>query len=59
LTEGRKREVKQLCKAVGHPVERLRRVEYAGITARNLAIGEWRYLTSAEISRLKSLTGLD
>lgn len=58
LTEGRKREVKQLCKAVGHPVERLRRVEYAGITARNLAIGEWRYLSSSEISRLKGLTGL-
>jgi pseudouridine synthase len=58
LTEGRKREVKQLCKAVGHPVEKLRRVEFAGITARNLAIGEWRYLTSTEISRLKSLTGL-
>ena len=58
LTEGRKREVKQLCKAVGHPVERLRRVEYAGITARNLAIGEWRYLSSSEISRLKGLIGL-
>lgn len=58
LTEGRKREVKQLCKAVGHPVEKLRRVEFAGITARNLNSGEWRYLTSSEISRLKSLTGL-
>ncbi len=58
LTEGRKREVKQLCKAVGHPVEKLRRVEFAGITTRNLDIGEWRYLTSSEISRLKSLTGL-
>lgn len=59
LTEGRKREVKQLCKAVGHPVEKLRRVEFAGISARNLAIGEWRYLTSAEINRLKSLTGME
>jgi len=58
LTEGRKREVKQLCKAVGHPVEKLRRVEFAGITARNLNSGDWRYLTSSEISRLKSLTGM-
>lgn len=58
LTEGRKREVKQLCKAVGHPVERLRRVEYAGITARSLKPGDWRFLTSQEISRLKGQVGL-
>ena len=58
LTEGRKREVKQLCKAVGHPVEHLRRVEFAGVTARNLKIGDWRFLTSHEVSRLKALVGL-
>lgn len=58
LTEGRKREVKQLCKAVGHPVSRLRRVEFAGITARNLKTGEWRFLYPREISRLKEEVGL-
>jgi 23S rRNA pseudouridine2605 synthase len=58
LTEGRKREVKQLCKAVGHPVHKLRRVEFAGITVRNLKPGEWRYLSSSEVSRLGGLVGL-
>jgi 23S rRNA pseudouridine2605 synthase len=58
LTEGRKREVKQLCKAVGHPVKRLRRVEFAGITAKGLKLGAWRHLTQAEVKRLKSLVGL-
>lgn len=58
LTEGRKREVKQLCKSVGHPVAHLVRVEFAGVTAKNLRSGSWRYLTSKEISRLHDLAGL-
>lgn len=58
LTEGRKREVKQLCKAVGYPVRQLRRVEFGRITARGLQSGAWRHLTKAEVSRLKSLVEL-
>ena len=58
LTEGRKREVKQLCKGAGHPVVRLRRVEFAGVTAQNMKIGEWRYLHPSEVSRLKGMVGL-
>lgn len=58
LTEGRKREVKQLCKSVGHPVSRLRRVAFGGITARGLPSGAWRHLTGKEVEGLKSLVGL-
>jgi 23S rRNA pseudouridine2605 synthase len=58
LFEGRKREVKQLCKAVGHPVERLRRVEFAGITTRNLKPGDWRFLFPSELSRLMEMVDL-
>ena len=58
LTEGRKREVKQLCKAVGHPVKKLTRIEFAGITARGLKAGEWRPLTEDEVDRLKSMVNL-
>jgi len=58
LTEGHKREVKQLCKAVGHPVKALRRVEFADITARQLRPGEWRKLTKGEIEHLKEQVGL-
>lgn len=59
LTEGRKREVKQLCKAVGHPVVRLRRVEFASITVRNMKTGEWRFLSPQEVARLKRMVGMD
>ena len=58
LTEGRKREVKQLCKAVGHPVIRLRRVEDAGIQVGHLKPGQFRQLTRAEVSRLRQMVGL-
>ena len=58
LTEGRKREVKQLCRNVGHPVKRLRRVEFAGIPLKNLKPGQWRYLTAAEVVRLKQMVEL-
>lgn len=58
LTEGRKREVKQLCKAVGHPVVQLRRLEFAGITARGLRLGKWRHLTGKEVRDLRELVGL-
>ena len=58
LTEGHKREVKQLCKAVGHPVEELERVEFAGITAKNLPTGQWRALTDKEVKRLRDQVGL-
>lgn len=59
LTEGRKREVKQLCRKVGHPVKRLRRVEFAGIEAKGLKPGKWRRLTTAEVQRLRRLVKLE
>ncbi len=58
LTEGRKREVKQLCAAVGHPVKYLERVDFAGITVKGLARGKWRYLSGDEVARLKKMVGL-
>ena len=58
LTEGRKREVKQLCKAVGHPVFKLRRVEFAGLTVKGLQPGNWRHLSDTEVRQLKELVEL-
>lgn len=57
--EGRKRLVKRMCAAVGHPVQRLRRIAMAGINVRDLMPGEWRHLTDEEISRLRRLTKMD
>jgi 23S rRNA pseudouridine2605 synthase len=49
LREGKNREVRRLCAAVGHEVTRLRRVAFAGIELGELAPGEWRMLAEAEI----------
>ncbi len=57
LTEGRKREVKQLCKLVGYPVKELKRVEFAGLTLQGLQPGNWRHLSQQEWERLDILIG--
>ncbi len=53
--EGRKHQVKRMLEAVGHPVTRLHRSVYAGISADDLEPGSWRELTPAEVTRLKVL----
>jgi 23S rRNA pseudouridine2605 synthase len=42
--------------AVGHPVVRLHRSRYAGLTLKGLGPGESRELTEAEVERLRSPT---
>jgi 23S rRNA pseudouridine2605 synthase len=58
LHEGRKRQVRRMCEAVGHPVRGLRRVRYAGLDLEGLEPGEWRELTSGEVAALKAGVGL-
>jgi 23S rRNA pseudouridine2605 synthase len=53
LHEGRKHQVKRMLAAVGHPVTRLHRSSYAGLTANGLAPGEWRELNPEEVARLR------
>ena len=43
-----------MCEAVGHPVLRLHRSAYAGLTVESLAPGRWRELEVAELDRLRS-----
>lgn len=52
LHEGRNRQVKRMLEAVGHPVARLHRSAYAGLTLTGLEPGEYRPLTRDEISAL-------
>jgi 23S rRNA pseudouridine2605 synthase len=54
MHEGRKHQVKRMLEAVGHPVTRLHRSRYAGLTLKGLGPGESRELTGAEVERLRS-----
>jgi 23S rRNA pseudouridine2605 synthase len=58
LHEGRKRQVKRMCGAVGHPVRRLHRSRYAGLGLEGLGPGEWRELTREEVAALRHTVGL-
>jgi len=55
IHEGRKHQVKRMLEAVGHPVKRLHRSRYAGLTLEGLQPGEWRELEPGEVARLQSL----
>jgi pseudouridine synthase len=54
IREGRNRQVRRMCEAVGHPVRKLRRVRIGPISDPHLRPGQWRELTSAEVEKLKS-----
>jgi 23S rRNA pseudouridine2605 synthase len=53
--EGRYREVKRYCKALGHPVMRLRRVQFGPLHLGTLPLGRTRALTAGELERLQNL----
>jgi 23S rRNA pseudouridine2605 synthase len=54
LHEGRKHQVKRMLAAVGHPVVRLHRSGYAGLTLEGLEPGAWRELEPSEVERLRT-----
>jgi pseudouridine synthase len=53
--EGRYREVKRYCKALGHPVMRLRRVQFGPLRLGALPLGQTRALTPPELDALRNL----
>jgi pseudouridine synthase len=57
--EGRWREVKRYCQALGHPVRRLTRVRFGPLTLGRLPPGESRPLTGREVAALMRLRGGD
>lgn len=52
IHEGRNRQVRRMCEAVGHPVSRLVRVRIGPIVDRSLRPGEWRELGLDEVRAL-------
>ncbi len=52
IHEGRNRQVRRMCEAIGHPVRRLVRVRIGPLSDRKLKAGEWRALTRSEVRAL-------
>ena len=52
IREGRNRQVRRMCEAVGHPVKKLIRKRIGPLGDRQLKPGEWRDLTAAEVRAL-------
>lgn len=55
MREGRKREVRRMFRALGHPVRRLIRLRYGPVRLAGLAPGRWRRLTPEEVRALEAL----
>lgn len=55
IHEGKKRQVRLMFKAVGHPVIRLKRTRIGNLRLGNLRQGQYRFLTESEITALMTL----
>jgi 23S rRNA pseudouridine2605 synthase len=53
IREGRNRQVRRMCEAVGHPVQTLKRTKVGPISDRKLQPGKWRELREDEVTALK------
>jgi 23S rRNA pseudouridine2605 synthase len=53
IHEGRKRQVKRMCLAIGHPVISLKRTAFGFLTLQGVSPGEYRFLTPGEVNKLK------
>lgn len=53
IHEGKNRQVRKMCEAIGHKVLALHRSKIAGIDVKDIPLGKWRYLTSKEVNKIK------
>ena len=53
IHSGKNRIVRRIFEALGYKVTKLDRVQFAGLTKKNLRRGDWRYLTEEEVERLR------
>ncbi|RDY27992.1 rRNA pseudouridine synthase [Romboutsia weinsteinii] len=55
IHEGRNRQVRKMCRAINHPVLRLRRVAMGNIGLKGVEVGKYRHLTKEEVEYLKGI----
>lgn len=52
IHEGKNRQVRKMCEAIGHKVLALHRSKIAGIGVKDIPLGKWRYLSEAEVKKI-------
>lgn len=52
IHEGKNRQVRKMCEAIGHSVLALHRSKIAGIGVKDLPLGKWRYLSDKEVRKI-------
>lgn len=57
IREGRNRQIRRMCEAIGHPVGKLKRTEFAFLTLEGVHRGRYRQLTPEEVAGLRQLAG--
>ncbi|MGL5514453.1 MAG: pseudouridine synthase [Sporomusa sp.] len=55
IYEGKNRQIRRMCEAIGHPVNNLKRIQYAFLTLEGLHRGQYRHLRASEVEALKQL----
>ncbi len=55
IHEGRNRQVRRMCEALGHPVVKLRRLRYGALELGPLPIGRYRVLSARELALLQKI----
>ncbi|MDT8901182.1 pseudouridine synthase [Anaeroselena agilis] len=58
IHEGRNRQIRRMCAAIGHPVVKLKRTEFAFLNLAGIRRGRYRHLETSEIAALKQLAGI-
>jgi 23S rRNA pseudouridine2605 synthase len=59
ISEGRSREIRRMCEAVGHTTLKLTRIGYGRLTLGDLKVGKYRHLKDFEVKALRKSVGLD
>lgn len=55
IHEGKNRQVRRMCEAIGHPVRKLKRTKYAFLNLSGVKRGAYRFLTDEEVRELQKL----
>lgn len=59
IFEGRSREIRRMCEAVGHKTLKLTRIGYGNLDLGDLKVGKYRHLKNVEVKALRKSVGLD